>query len=110
MPARPSPRPNRMIISIPPYGEQSAPRSATVPKMMGEIGDRLKAGFPGWHAWFLTSDRVLPRQMRLKETRKPVLYNGALECRFFRFEVVGGRYRPRTAEAKSERVRSGDGS
>lgn len=82
-----------MIIANPPYGEQSAPRSATVPKMMGEIGDRLKAAFPGWHAWFLTSDRALPRQMRLKETRKPVLYNGALECRFFRFELVDGTYR-----------------
>jgi len=84
-----------MIISNPPYGEQSAPRSSTVPKMMGEVGDRLKAAFPGWHAWFLTSDRQLPRQMRLSETRKPVLYNGALECRLFRFELVGGRYRPR---------------
>ena len=84
-----------MIISNPPYGEQSAPRSSTVPKMMGDVGDRLKAAFPGWHAWFLTSDRQLPRQMRLSETRKPVLYNGALECRFFRFELVGGRYRPR---------------
>jgi putative N6-adenine-specific DNA methylase len=84
-----------MIISNPPYGEQSAPRSSTVPKMMGEVGDRLKAAFPGWHAWFLTSDRQLPSQMRLSETRKPVLYNGALECRFFRFELVGGRYRPR---------------
>jgi putative N6-adenine-specific DNA methylase len=84
-----------MIISNPPYGEQSAPRSSSVPKMMGEVADRLKAAFPGWHAWFLTSDRQLPRQMRLAETRKPVLYNGALECRFFRFELVGGRYRPR---------------
>jgi putative N6-adenine-specific DNA methylase len=88
-----------MIISNPPYGEQSAPRSASVPKMMGEVGDRLKAAFPGWHAWFLTSDRQLPRQMRLAETRKPVLYNGALECRFFRFELVGGRYRPRAGAA-----------
>jgi len=87
-----------MIISNPPYGEQSAPRSSSVPKMMGEVGDRLKAAFPGWHAWFLTSDRQLPRQMRLAETRKPVLYNGALECRFFRFELVGGRYRPRAAQ------------
>ena len=88
-----------MIISNPPYGEQSAPRSSSVPKMMGEVGDRLKAAFPGWHAWFLTSDRQLPRQMRLAETRKPVLYNGALECRFFRFELVGGRYRPRAGAA-----------
>jgi len=87
-----------MIISNPPYGEQSAPRSASVPKMMGEVGDRLKAAFPGWHAWFLTADRQLPRQMRLAETRKPVLYNGALECRFLRFELVGGKYRPRGSQ------------
>jgi putative N6-adenine-specific DNA methylase len=92
-----APAEHGMIISNPPYGEQSAPRSSTVPKMMGDVGDRLKAAFPGWHAWFLTSDRQLPRQMRLSETRKPVLYNGALECRFFRFELVGGRYRPRGA-------------
>jgi putative N6-adenine-specific DNA methylase len=92
-----APAEHGMIISNPPYGEQSAPRSSTVPKMMGEVGDRLKAAFSGWHAWFLTSDRQLPSQMRLAETRKPVLYNGALECRFFRFELVGGRYRPRAS-------------
>jgi hypothetical protein len=39
--------------------------------------------------------------MRLAETRKPVLYNGALECRFFRFELVGGRYRPRASPSGS---------
>jgi putative N6-adenine-specific DNA methylase len=89
------PAPGGVIITNPPYGEQSAPRSASVPKMMGEIGDRLKQEFAGWEAWFLTSDRELPRQMRLQETRKPVLYNGALECRFFRFQLVAGGYRPR---------------
>jgi len=92
-----APADHGMIISNPPYGEQSTPRSSSVPKMMGEVGDHLKAAFPGWHAWFLTSDRQLPRQMRLAESRKPVLYNGALECRFFRFELVGGRYRPRAS-------------
>jgi putative N6-adenine-specific DNA methylase len=86
-----------MIVSNPPYGEQSAPRSATVPRMMADVGDRLKQAFAGWDAWLLTSDRELPRQMRLQETRKPVLYNGPLECRFFRFTLVKGGYRPRAA-------------
>ena len=86
-----------VIISNPPYGEQSAPRSATVPRMMADVGDRLKQAFAGWDAWLLTSDRDLPRQMRLQETRKPVLYNGPLECRFFRFTLVKGGYRPRAA-------------
>jgi putative N6-adenine-specific DNA methylase len=88
-----------MIVSNPPYGEQSAPRSATVPGMMGDVGDRLKHAFPGWDAWLLTSDRQLPQQMRLQETRKPVLFNGPLECRFFRFSLVKGGYRPRAAAA-----------
>jgi putative N6-adenine-specific DNA methylase len=86
-----------LIVTNPPYGEQSAPRSASVPKMMGEIGDALKQRFAGWTAWLLTSDRQLPRQMRLSETRKTVLFNGALECRFFRFDLVRGQYRPRAA-------------
>jgi putative N6-adenine-specific DNA methylase len=86
-----------MIVSNPPYGEQSAPRSATVPRMMADVGTRLKQAFPGWDAWLLTSDRQLPQQMRLQETRKPVLYNGPLECRFFRFTMVRGGYRPRAA-------------
>jgi putative N6-adenine-specific DNA methylase len=86
-----------LIVTNPPYGEQSAPRSASVPKMMSEIGDRLKQSFSGWRAWLLTSDRQLPRQMRLAETRKAVLFNGALECRFFRFDLVAGSYRPRAA-------------
>ncbi len=84
-----------MIISNPPYGEQSQPKSAPVAKMMADVGDRLKQSFAGWEAWFLTADRALPHQMHLAETRRTVLYNGPLECRFFRFEIVAGSYRPR---------------
>jgi putative N6-adenine-specific DNA methylase len=88
-----------MLVSNPPYGEQSSPRSASVPALMRDVGDRLKAAFSGWQVWLLTSDRDLPRQLRLAESRKPVLYNGALECRFFRFDVVSGQYRPRSSDA-----------
>jgi len=94
--------PTGTIVSNPPYGEQSAPRSASVPAMMSHVGDRLKQEFAGWDAWFLTSDRQLPKQMRLQETRKTVLFNGPIECRFFRFELVAGGYRPRAVPVKSE--------
>jgi putative N6-adenine-specific DNA methylase len=90
-----------VIVTNPPYGEQSAPRSASVPKLMSEFGDRLKQQFSGWQAFLLTSDRQLPRQMRLAETRKTVLFNGPLECRLFRFELVSGQYRPRAAGSQS---------
>jgi putative N6-adenine-specific DNA methylase len=48
----------------------------------------------------LSADRDLPRQLRLQETRKTVLFNGPLECRYFRFELVAGGYRPRAATPK----------
>ncbi len=89
-----------LIVTNPPYGEQSAPKSATVPSLMRDFGDRLKQSFAGWQAWLLSADRDLPRQMHLKETRKAVLFNGPLECRFFRFALVSGQYRPRAAQAR----------
>jgi putative N6-adenine-specific DNA methylase len=67
-----------------------------VPALMRDVGDRLKQAFAGWDAWLLTSDRGLPGQMHLQESRKTVLFNGPLECRFFRFSMVEGSYKPRT--------------
>ena len=82
-----------LVIANPPYGEQSNPKSASVASMMKNVSDNLKHNFPGWTAWLLTSDRNLPRQMRLSESRKIPLFNGPLECRFFRFDMVRGSFR-----------------
>ena len=88
-----------LVIANPPYGEQSNPKSASIAAMMREFASALKANFAGWTAWLLTSDRLLPGQMRLKESRKIVLFNGPLECRFFRFDMVAGSNRRKSAES-----------
>lgn len=90
-----------VLIANPPYGEQSNPKSASIRSMMKSVADHLKAHYAGWTAWMLTSDRTLPGQMRLKESRKIVLFNGPLECRFFRFDMVAGSNR-RKAAAEAE--------
>ncbi|HEY3595991.1 MAG TPA: class I SAM-dependent RNA methyltransferase [Paraburkholderia sp.] len=61
------------------------------------FGDALKQRFTGWHAFILTSDRKLPGQLRLRESTKTPLYNGALECRLFRFDLIAGSVRQRPA-------------
>ena len=61
--------------------------------MMKDVADNLKRNWAGHTAWLLTSDRQLPRQMRLSEARKIPLFNGPLECRFFRFDLVSGSFR-----------------
>ena len=89
------------IVTNPPYGEQSNPKSATVASMMKNVADNLKKSFSGWTAWMLTSDRKLPSQMRLSESRKIVIFNGPLECRFFKFEMVKGSFRNKKADSEA---------
>ncbi len=41
----------------------------------------------------ISSDLELPRHMRLKPKRRYPLYNGALDCRLFCFDMVPASYR-----------------
>lgn len=47
----------------------------------------------GWTAWVLSPDPKLPGLMRLKESRRVPLWNGPIECRLFRFDLVAGSHR-----------------
>lgn len=66
------------------------------------LGDVLKQRFAGWQAFMLSSDRTLPGQLRLRESAKTPLFNGALECRLFRFDLIAGSIRQRPAAADGE--------
>jgi putative N6-adenine-specific DNA methylase len=56
-----------------------------------QLASHWKKNFPGWTAWVLSPDARLPGQMRLKETRRVPMWNGPIECRLFRFDLVAGR-------------------
>ena len=47
----------------------------------------------GWTAWILSPDPRLPSAMRLKESRRVPMWNGPIECRLFRFDLVAGSAR-----------------
>jgi putative N6-adenine-specific DNA methylase len=46
--------------------------------------------------------------MRLKESRRVPLWNGPIECRLFRFDLVAGSMRD-TSEASSQGAAPADG-
>jgi putative N6-adenine-specific DNA methylase len=48
----------------------------------------------GWTAFVLSPDPKLPSAMRLKESRRTPMWNGPIECRLFRFNLVAGSARP----------------
>ena len=56
-----------------------------------QLASHWKKNYSGWTAWMLTPDLKLPGKMRLKESRRVPMWNGPLECRLFKFDMVKGR-------------------
>lgn len=92
----------RTLMLNPPYGERieargRVARSAEQTGMAEEFYPRLaahwKRHFGGWTAWVLSPDMKLPSRMRLKESRRIPMWNGPIECRLFRFDLVSGSMR-----------------
>jgi putative N6-adenine-specific DNA methylase len=58
-----------------------------------QLAAHWKKNYAGWTAWVLTPDLKLPSHMRLKESRRVPMWNGPIECRLFKFEMVKGSAR-----------------
>jgi 23S rRNA (guanine2445-N2)-methyltransferase len=115
-PPLPAELPGTLMVN-PPYGERIEVAGKAAPRperRRGEAGaptsDREAPGdfFPrlaahwkhaytahpgGWTAWILSPDMRLPSAMRLKESRRVPMWNGPIECRLFRFDLVAGSAR-----------------
>jgi putative N6-adenine-specific DNA methylase len=64
-----------------------------------QLAAHWKKNYAGWTAWMLTPDLKLPGRMRLKESRRVPMWNGPIECRLFRFDLVAGSARDKTRAA-----------
>jgi putative N6-adenine-specific DNA methylase len=83
------PAENGMIVTNPPYGVRLGEKEQLA-AFYPQLGDALKQRFDGWTAHIFSGDPELPKLIRLHATRKPVLYNGALECRLYEYRMVAG--------------------
>ncbi|MBW7833854.1 MAG: class I SAM-dependent RNA methyltransferase [Simplicispira suum] len=64
-----------------------------------QLASHWKKNYTGWQAWMLTPDLKLPGKMRLKESRRVPMWNGPIECRLFRFDLIRGSLRSRSVDA-----------
>lgn len=96
-----------IILTNPPYGERIGVRGDSTVEtdelaiaFFGAFGTTLKQRFAGWQVFLFSADLGLPKLLRLKEARKTPFFNGALECRLFRFDMVEGYNRREQAKPK----------
>jgi putative N6-adenine-specific DNA methylase len=103
---RPAPAANGVIVMNPPYGERIAAKGSGQGESSREqfeegnasafyegLAAQWKRQYAGWSAWVLTPELKLPSLMRLKESRRVPMFNGPIECRLFRFDMVAGSAR-----------------
>lgn len=81
-----------MLVMNPPYGERMGEAEALA-AWYPRLGDWLKQRFAGWDAWILTGDMKGIRSIGLAPSRKIPLFNGPIECRLLRYEMVAGARR-----------------
>jgi putative N6-adenine-specific DNA methylase len=62
-------------------------------EFFAQLAAHWKRQYSGWTAWVLSPDMKLPSAMRLKESRRVPMWNGPIECRLFRFDMVKGSAR-----------------
>ncbi len=104
------------LMLNPPYGEriEAKGRGSTRPDALrpgaregfdaggtpaaffAELASHWKRHYAGWTAWVLSPDMKLPTLMRLKESQRVPMWNGPIECRLFRFDMVAGSARRST--------------
>ncbi len=97
-----------VVLTNPPYGERIGVRGNSqldsdemANAFFTAFSRTLKQRFAGWTVFLFTADLGVPKLLRLKESRKTPFFNGALECRLFRFDMVAGFNRREQAKPQS---------
>lgn len=78
-----------IVISNPPYGERL--NDQNISELYKSLGDHLKNEFKGYDAWVISSNIQALKSFGLRPSKKMVLFNGQLECKFQKFELFSGR-------------------
>jgi putative N6-adenine-specific DNA methylase len=89
---RTAPAPAGVMVMNPPYGERMG-SADELARFYPSLGDALKQRYAGWRCYIFTADLRLPKLIRLEPSRRTPLWNGALECRLYQFDIVAGSHR-----------------
>ncbi|ALG68634.1 bifunctional 23S rRNA (guanine(2069)-N(7))-methyltransferase RlmK/23S rRNA (guanine(2445)-N(2))-methyltransferase RlmL [Beggiatoa leptomitoformis] len=76
-----------LFIVNPPYGERLG-EVDSIRQLFSFLGSTLREHFVGWQAGVLSGNAELGKQIGIRAEKVYTLYNGALECKFLRFNVT----------------------
>ncbi|MBK6619793.1 MAG: class I SAM-dependent RNA methyltransferase [Saprospirales bacterium] len=77
-----------LMVFNPPYNERMPVEE--IEELYQMIGSSLKHRFPGYQAWVLTGNEKGMHAIGLRPSRRIALFNGAIPCKFLKFELYDG--------------------
>ncbi|USE34261.1 bifunctional 23S rRNA (guanine(2069)-N(7))-methyltransferase RlmK/23S rRNA (guanine(2445)-N(2))-methyltransferase RlmL [Endozoicomonas sp. SCSIO W0465] len=75
-----------LVIANPPYGERMGDEASLV-YLYKHLGEKIKQQTPGWQAAIFTSSQALVRSLGMGPKKSYTLFNGALSCKLFLYDV-----------------------
>lgn len=75
-----------LLVSNPPYGERLGDGAALL-SVYQDLGKALHAHYQNWQAHVITSSPVLAKAIGLRSAKQYTIYNGALECKLYCFDL-----------------------
>ena len=98
-----APEPSGLVLVNPPYGARLEDEGTLGP-LYEQLGRVLIERFPGWEAGVFTGNPPLGRALRLRAYRAHTFFNGPIECRLLRFELLPETVEPDPETARLERM------
>jgi len=87
----PSPRdevPLGLMVTNPPYGERLGSRSGAE-RLGRKLGAVMLEAYVGWRCIVIAGSPELARGIGLVPVRSKEMWNGAIECRLFQYDIAG---------------------
>lgn len=82
------PAPPGVVLINPPYGERIVQENLNM--LYAQIGDKFKNDFAGYQAWVISGNAEAFKHIGLRPSKKMIIYNGQLECRFNHYSLYEG--------------------
>lgn len=91
-----------LVVANPPYGQRLGEHMELTP-LYRELGQKMAQEFSGWRGAVITSDAALGKAIGLRAEKKYALFNGALECELYCFDLAPREAtQPRTPKPLSD--------
>lgn len=87
-----------IIITNPPYGERL--KQTNINDFYKKLGDTFKNNFNGFDAWVFSANKEALKNIGLRTSRRLMLNNGSLECKFHSYQLYRGSKKAKFNEQK----------